>query len=149
MEKISFTEILQSGQSQTEKAKLIAEKIRQAKGYSWVGLCEVKENEIKIISYAGRTEPVITSFPKDKGLNGRAVMQKSPVIVNDITTDEDYILTFRDTKSEIIVPVFATGTDKIVGTIDAESETKNAFGKEDAGFLVDCAVAIQPLWGKS
>ena len=146
MEKISFTDILKSDQPRKEKATLIAEAIRKTKNYSWVGLYDVKDSEISIISFSGRTEPVFTSFPKDKGLNGKAVMLKETVVVNDINEDEDYLLTFSDTKSEIIVPVFAANNETVTGTIDAESETKNAFGKEDAGFLEECAKAIQSLW---
>ena len=146
MEKISFTEILKSNQPRKEKARLIADTIRKAKKYSWVGLYDVKDSEISIISCAGRTEPVFTSFPKDKGLNGKAAMLKQTVVVNDISEDEDYLLTFSDTKSEIIVPVFAVNAETVAGTIDAESEVKNAFSKEDASFLEECAKAIQSLW---
>ena len=144
MEAISFTEVLKSDISRKEKAKLIAAKIRSAKGYSWVGLYDVNEKEISIIAYDGRTEPAFTSFPKDKGLNGRAVIRKQTVIVNDTGRDEDYLLTFSSTESEIIVPVF--DGRHIVGTIDAESESKNAFSNEDAGFLENCAKEIVSLW---
>jgi GAF domain-containing protein len=146
MEKLSFTDILNSEHTRLEKARLIAEKIRDTKHYSWVGLYDVKETEISIISFAGRSEPTFTSFPKDKGLNGRAVKEKKAVIVNDTMADEDYLLTFSNTKSEIVVPVFAPGDGEITGTIDAESDEKNAFSKEDAGFLEECANAIQILW---
>jgi len=149
MEKLSFTEILNSGASRLEKARLIAEKIRMAKQYSWVGLYDVKEKEISIISFAGKTEPAFTSFPKDKGLNGRAVKEGKAVIVNDTHADEDYLLTFSNTQSEIVVPVFAPGDNQIAGTIDAESDTKNAFSNEDAGFLEECAAAIRVLWSKN
>ena len=143
---VSFVDILKSGSSRVEKAKLIADKIRFAKAYSWVGLYDVKEKEIKIISCAGRSEPVIPSFPNDKGLNGRAVMQQKTVIANDIAKDEDYLLTFTDTKSEIVVPVFGKDGKQIAGTIDVESETTNAFGDEDVKFLEDCAKKISELW---
>jgi L-methionine (R)-S-oxide reductase len=143
---VSFVDILESGSSRNEKAKLIADKIRSAKAYSWVGLYDVKEKEIKIISCAGRSEPVIPSFPSDKGLNGRAVMQQKTVIANDIAKDEDYLLTFTDTKSEIVVPVFGKDGKQIVGTIDVESETKNAFNNDDAEFLEECARKISGLW---
>ena len=146
MEAISFTEVLKSDISRKEKAKLIAAKIRSAKGYSWVGLYDVNEKEISIIAYDGRTEPAFTSFPKDKGLNGKSAMLKQTIVVNDINEDDDYLLTFSDTKSEIIVPVFAENAETVAGTIDAESEVKNAFGREDAGFLEECAKAIQSLW---
>ena len=146
MERILFNIILESQQDRKEKARLIAEKIKNAKGYSWVGLYDIKEKEIQLISYAGRTEPTFTSFPKDKGLNGRAYMEKRTVIVNDIDKDEDYLLTFSDTQSEIVVPVFNAGGKEISGTIDVESEQENAFGNEDAAFLEECAVSIQSLW---
>jgi GAF domain-containing protein len=146
MEKISFTEILSSDKPRNEKAKLIAEKIRSVKNYSWVGLYDVTEKEISMISFSGRSEPVFTTFPKDKGLNGKAVIMKQTVIVNDTNKDEDYLLTFSNTESEIIVPVFEENNGKVKGTIDAESETKNAFDKEDAAFLEECATAIQSLW---
>lgn len=149
MEKISFSIILQSGQARKEKAKLIAEKIRNAKGYSWVGLYDIKEKDIELISCAGRNEPTFTSFPKDKGLNGRALKERETVIVNNIEADEDYLLTFSDTKSEIVVPVFAEGSSEIAGTIDVESETKNSFGNEDAIFLEECAKDIKLLWSKN
>ena len=146
MEKLGFDIILQSNQSREQKAKLIAEKIKNAKGYSWIGLYDVTEKEIHLISYAGRTEPTFTSFRSDKGLNGRANLEKRTVIVNDIDNDEDYLLTFSDTQSEIVVPVFAEGGRTVIGTIDVESEQENAFDKEDAAFLEDCAMSIQTLW---
>ena len=145
MQKV-FDTILQSNQEREQKAKLIAEKIRDAKGYSWVGLYDVAEKDIHLISYAGRSEPAFTSFPNDKGLNGRANLEKRTVIVNDIDRDEDYILTFSDTQSEIVVPVFGADGKTVKGTIDVESEQENAFDKEDAAFLEECAIAIQSLW---
>ena len=149
MEQLFFTTILTSDQERTEKAKRVAEQIRLAGNYKWVGLYDVKEKEIKIISFSGRGEPAFTSFPKDKGLNGRAVAKKQTVIVNDTEKDEDYLLTFTNTKSEIIVPVFDNSGERIVGTIDAEGEEKNAFARKDADFLEQCAAAIQPLWTKT
>lgn len=143
---ISFADILNSTQPRQEKARMIADKIRLAKGYPWAGLYEVTEKEIKMISCAGRSEPAIPSFPKDKGLNGRAVMQGKTVVVNDIDKDEDYLLTFRNTKSEIVVPVFGKEGKQVVGTIDVEGEKVNAFNDDDVRFLEDCAKKISALW---
>jgi GAF domain-containing protein len=42
------------------------------------------------------------------------------VIVNDIDRDEDYLLTFSDTQSEIVVPVFGTDGKTVKGTIDVK-----------------------------
>jgi len=76
-------------------------------------------------------------------------MQGKTVIANDIEKDEDYLLTFTDTKSEIVVPVFDKNSKQIIGTIDVESETINAFGDEDVKFLEDCAKKISELWNQA
>ncbi|HET9745229.1 MAG TPA: GAF domain-containing protein [Chitinophagaceae bacterium] len=148
MEKLGFDIILQSNQTREQKAKLIAEKIKNARGYSWIGLYDVTETDIHLISYAGRTEPAFTSFPNDKGLNGRANLEKRTVIVNDIDKDEDYLLTFSDTQSEIVVPIFSADGKTVKGTIDVESENENAFNEEDAAFLEKCALSIESLWNR-
>jgi L-methionine (R)-S-oxide reductase len=145
---ISFDEILNSADSQQEKAKQIADKIRLAGGYPWAGIYDVKEKEIKMISCAGRSEPAIPSFPRDKGLNGRAVSQGKTIVVNDIEKDEDYLLTFTNTKSEIVVPVFSRNGQRIAGTIDVEGEKVNAFSDHDIKFLEDCAKKISGLWSR-
>ena len=146
MDKLSFTEILNSDRKRNEKARLVAEMIRTAGNYKWVGIYDVSDKEIAIISCSGRNEPAFTTFPKDKGLNGRAVTKKQTVIVNDTDKDEDYLLTFTNTKSEIIVPVFGADGKTVQGTIDAEGEEKDAFSKKDAEFLEGCATAIRQLW---
>ena len=75
-------------------------------------------------------------------------MQGKTVIVNDIDKDEDYLLTFTNTKSEIVVLVFDKTGNPIVGTIDVEGEKKSAFGDEDVKFLEDCAKKISELWSE-
>lgn len=145
MESLSFSEILSSGEGRVKKAKLIAEKIRAAGNYAWVGLYDVKDKEIALISYGGKSEPAFTSFPKDKGLNGRAVTKKETIVVNDIEKDEDYLLTFCKTQAEVIVPVYDRNGNT-VGTIDVEGERKNVFTEKDVAFLEECAARISALW---
>lgn len=145
MESLSFSEILTSGEGRLQKAKQVAEKIRAAGNYAWVGLYDVKEKEIALISYGGKSEPAFTSFPKDKGLNGRAVTKKETIVVNDIEKDEDYLLTFCKTQSEMIVPVY-DANGNAVGTIDVEGESKNVFTEKDVAFLEKCAEQIGALW---
>ena len=75
-------------------------------------------------------------------------MKRQTVIVNDIEKDEDYLLTFTNTKSEIVALVFDESGKKIMGSIDVESETKDAFTNEDAVFLESCAKQISGLWSE-
>jgi hypothetical protein len=58
MQKV-FDIILRSNQGREQKAKLIAEKIRNAKGYSWVGLYDVTERTfILFLMQEDRSQPL-------------------------------------------------------------------------------------------
>jgi L-methionine (R)-S-oxide reductase len=139
-----FSHILLGTRSREDKAKMIAEEICRSMNYSWAGLYNVSDSTINMIACSG-PEPTFTSFPSDKGLNGRAVQDKDVVVVNDTEKDPDYLLTFSNTQSEIIIPVFsANGVVK--GTIDVASKSKNTFGAKDIDFLATCAKQIGQLW---
>jgi len=127
-----------------EKAKQIAEVIRLAGGYRWVGLYDVGEAEIAAVGWAGMNAPAHPRFPVSQGLSGAAVRSGSPVIVGDVAKDHRYLTAFGSTRSEAIIPV--RRGSKVVGTIDVESEKLNAFSQADVEFLKKCAEVIGPLW---
>ena len=55
------------------------------------------------------------------------------MIVDDVSEDPRYLACSIETRSEIVVPIRAYG--KIVGEIDIDSHTLNAFGADDRSFL--------------
>jgi putative methionine-R-sulfoxide reductase with GAF domain len=52
------------------------------------------------------------------------------VNVGDVAADPRYLTAFGNTRSEIIVPIFDKPKQKVIGTIDVESEQRDAFSKE-------------------
>jgi putative methionine-R-sulfoxide reductase with GAF domain len=109
-----------------------------------VGLYDVTPSEICAIAWTGMTPPAYPAFPRAQGLNGAAVAEGRPVIVNDVRKDPRYLTTFGATLAEAIVPIRAGGT--IVGTVDVESDRVDAFTADDERFLKECAVALASLW---
>ena len=136
--------LMADGGTRLEKAKAVAELIRSAGAYRWVGLYDVGDEQISAIAWTGAVAPAFATFPLSQGLSGDAVRTRAPVIVEDVTTDPGYVTTFPSTKSEIIVPVLVG--DAVPGTIDVESERVNAFSSHDVRFLRDCARASRQLW---
>jgi GAF domain-containing protein len=126
------------------KATAVAELIRSAGAYRWVGLYDVGDEQISAIAWTGSVAPAITTLPLSKGLPGDAVRTRAPVIVGDLSTDTAHGTAFPSTKSEIIVPVLVGET--VLGTIDVESERVDAFSSQDVRFLQDCARAARQLW---
>jgi len=141
-----------SGGDRVERAKRLAELIRKLGEYRWVGVYDVGAENASILAWSGPSAPECPTFPVSKGLTGAALREKRAVVVGDVRNDPRYLTTFSNnqsggsTLSEIIVPVFAPGEDRVIGTVDVESEKANAFGPRDQQMIEQCAQAALPLW---
>jgi L-methionine (R)-S-oxide reductase len=126
----------------------IADLLRNAGSYRWVGLYAVDHAAgiVSNIVWSGPGAPEYPSFPISKGLTGAAISTRKTVNVGDVASDPRYLTAFGTTRSEIIVPVFDLSEGSVVGTIDVESEDVNAFGSDVQAFLEACSEAIGPLW---
>jgi L-methionine (R)-S-oxide reductase len=80
-------------------------------------------------------------IPVSEGICGAAVAQGETVIVDDVSADPRYLACSLETRSEIVVPIRAH--EEIVGEIDIDSHTLNAFGAEDRRFLEECADVLR------
>lgn len=139
-----ISRLLSERGSRREKARKIAEAIRAARGYRWVGLYDVNKRRVSNIAWSGPAPPAFPSFPVTKGLTSKAIATRRLVNVGDVRRDSSYLATLESTGSEIIVPILDRKT--IVGTIDVEGERINEFGARDERILRECARALKPLW---
>ncbi len=158
--------------SRAAKLRRVAEMIRSARGYRWVGIYEVNDQEIAAVAWTGNEAPAHPRFPISQGLCGAAVSSGAPVLVSDVRKDPRYLTTFSSTRSEIVVPIRAlrsaaelkvtTGhrhnsaqpgsatrraaREAVLGLIDVESERVSAFTDRDRGFLEQCASTLAAAW---
>ena len=128
------------------KAKRLAELIRRLGDYRWVGIYDVGKATVSILGYSGPGSPEFATFPITKGLNGAAIKDKRAVIVGDVRKDKRYLTAFGNTLSEMIVPVLDPSGERVIGTVDVESEQANAFSESDRQMIDQCAQAALPLW---
>lgn len=142
----SIVRILQSSAGRIEKARALADLIREAGNYRWVGIYDVGLKLVSIIAYSGPGAPVYPQFPITEGLTGEAIRERKSIIVGDVASDPRYLTAFGSTRSEIITPVIDEKTNAVIGTIDIESEQPNAFSEQDQKMLQECAKAARPLW---
>lgn len=119
----------------------MAEMIRAACDYRWVGIYKIQRDEFMIMAKTGKCPPAYPRFPITQGLAGAAVESKQSIMVADVHKDPRYLPTFGSTQSEIVVPVI-TESEKVVGLIDVESEKLNAFTEADRDFLEHAAFLI-------
>jgi L-methionine (R)-S-oxide reductase len=78
----------------------------------------------------------------------KAIAGRKTVNVPDATHDSDYLTYLGSTRSEIIIPILSDLGDKVIGTIDIESEDLNAFDAEAQALLKECASALKSFWTK-
>jgi putative methionine-R-sulfoxide reductase with GAF domain len=128
------------------KAKRLAELIAKLGAYRWVGVYDVGAEQVSIIAWSGASAPAHPAFPVGLGLTGAAIAHKRTVIAGDVRNDPRYLTAFGSTVSEIIVPVLAPGENRVIGTVDVESEQANAFSVRDQQVIEQCAQAALPLW---
>jgi L-methionine (R)-S-oxide reductase len=131
--------------SRRDGARQVADLIRRARDYRWVGVYDVEAHEVAIIAWSGAGQPSHPRFARTRGLTGAAVATAQTVVVNDVAADPRYLDAFGDTRAEIIVPV-VSGAGDVCGTIDVESDVAGAFTADDQAFLESCARIARPLW---
>lgn len=75
------------------------------------------------------------------GIAGRAVLDKAPQRVNDVSTDPDYYKFYRGTKSELAVPLL-TEKNEVLGVLNVESKRLAAFSEDDERALMALAKLV-------
>ena len=130
-----------AGARKPEQLAEMAEMIRAACDYRWVGIYKIIRGDFVIVAKTGECPPAYPRFPMTQGLAGAAVESKQAIMVADVHKDPRYLPTFGSTNSEIVVPV-CTESGKPVGLIDVESEKLNAFTESDRDFLEHAAFLI-------
>ncbi len=117
--------------------------------YNWVGFYMLDpddENTLVLGPFHGApTEHV--RIPVSEGICGAAVAQAETVVIDDVSADPRYLACSLETRSEIVVPIYAHG--KIVGEIDIDSHELKAFGGDDRRFLEECAALFGSFIEKS
>ena len=109
-------------------------------------LCE-GEN-LRVRAYEGRLTPTVpmgSLLPAGTGLVSRALAQGQSIIENDVASVKDYFPGFKETTSEICVPLIFFGEK--LGVLALDSAGKNPFDAEEIQPLESvadiCAAAIQ------
>ena len=140
--------ILASNEDRVTKAKRIAETIREAGPYRWVGIYDVtiRSALVSNIAWSGPNAPAYPVFPLTKGLTSRAITDRKTVNVGDVASDPIYLTALDSTRAEIIVPILDDTGDHVIGTIDVESEHLNAFDRTAQALLEECAQVLTDFY---
>lgn len=114
-------------------ATMACELFHRMDGFDWVGFYrDVGQETLKIGPYQGGHGCL--TIPFSRGVCGAAATGRKTVIVPDVDKFEGHIACASSTRSEIVLPVLGPdGT--LIGVLDIDSDTPDAFGQSDADAL--------------
>lgn len=105
--------------------------LKQQFGFFWVGFYLVKQDELVLGPFQG---PVAcTRIQRGRGVCGSAWEKGITLIVPDVSKFPGHIACSSLSKSEIVIPIKQKGN--IVGVLDVDSDSLNAFDKIDEMYL--------------
>ena len=146
-----FSEQLAAAVSGSEprgvRAKRAADLIREQTSARWVGIYTVAHGQVANDAWTGPGAPAPPTFPATEGLTSHAIRTARTIVSNDVASDPRYLSNQDDSGSELIVPVLIA--ERVVGTLDIESDQTNAFSDGAVAAFEEIAAALQPLWSSS
>lgn len=105
--------------------------LKEQFGWFWVGFYLVKKDELVLAPFQG---PVAcTRIRKGRGVCGSSWLQAETLIVPDVEKFPGHIACSSLSKSEIVVPVIRN--NMVIGVLDVDSDTLNAFDEVDKKYL--------------
>ncbi len=109
--------------------------------YFWVGFYLVEDGALHLGPFQG---PVACyTIGHGRGVCGTAWQQASTIIVPDVELFPGHIACSSRSRSEIVVPIMRDGC--VVGVIDVDSESTDAFDTTDQQGLERLAALCEPL----
>jgi GAF domain-containing protein len=111
--------------------------------YNWVGFYMLEPGADPPMLVLGHFQGAMTPhtrIPLNQGICGAAASSGKTVVVDDVRSDPRYLACSVETKSEIVVPVFAHG--QVAGELDIDSHFPAAFGFEDRELVEYCAQLV-------
>jgi GAF domain-containing protein len=99
--------------------------------FSWVGFYLLKNDELVLGPFQGKVACVRIKL--GQGVCGSAALQRTTLIVSDVTKFPGHIACDPASKSEIVVPLCRD--KKIYGVIDVDSSQYGSFDETDGFYL--------------
>ncbi len=135
-------EIAQDIASELEREALIQKIIEQSTALlkcetGAIGLVDPTTGAIEYKYGVAIEGEFLRTVPAGQGLSGRAVVTKTPVRIDDVQTDKDYIAHYPTTRSELVIPLQVR--DTVLGVLDFQSPHVGAFDPQDEALALALA----------
>jgi L-methionine (R)-S-oxide reductase len=112
--------------------------------FDWVGIYVLKGDTLVLGPFIGESTEH-RKIPVGKGICGAAVAKDADQNVPDVKLVDNYLACSLKTRSELVALV-RDGQGKVLGQIDIDSHTPEAFGPEEERAVRKIADELGELW---
>ena len=126
---------LNSAKVVQEVYELTVDAMEKTLGFEYAAFMVADRGNLKVVCYRGRSEPRLRELPiaGANGITVRAMRTGTPMLVPDVSKDQEYVAGYPGIRSELAVPIAAD--DKILGVLNVEGSQQGAFNEKDATLL--------------
>jgi len=113
--------------------------------FNWVGFYFVEQSKRELVlgPYSGEpTEHIRIAY--GRGICGQAAERRETFVVQNVSTESNYLSCSPNVKSEIVIPVFKG--EEVVGELDIDSHVSEPFTEEDKEFLENVCGLVSKLF---
>jgi GAF domain-containing protein len=112
--------------------------------FNWVGIYILKGNHLELGPFIG-APTTHTRIAVGQGVCGTAVEKNSDLNIPDVSKSSNYLACSIETRSELVV-LIRNSEDRILGQIDIDSHSLNAFGPQEEEAVREVAKELGKKW---
>jgi diguanylate cyclase (GGDEF)-like protein len=124
-----------------EACRVIVESVAETFGYPLVSLCLRHGDGLELAHHVGYPQEVIERVNLNDGVLGRVMRNGEAVLLEDVTTDADFIAALPGITSEICVPLRLNG--ETIGVFGIESIGEPRLGASDLRLVTALAAHVE------
>lgn len=124
----------------TDVIDQVVERLFREDRFDWVGVYLLEGDTLVLGPFRGPNPAGHERIPYGEGVCGTVAAKAATEVVPDVNARPGHIQCFLTTKSEVVVPIVRNGT--VLGVLDVDSDTRDAFGEHEVGLVERAAAEI-------
>ncbi len=117
----------------TRVLQTVIDSLNEVVDYSAAGIFLIRNNQhvVREMIHKGYDDDKLEQvrLKVDKGVAGKSIRERRPIIVSDVQQEANYIKVRPATRSEMCVPIYDHAKQDVIGAFNIESDRPNAFSK--------------------
>jgi L-methionine (R)-S-oxide reductase len=122
--------------------RTVARLSQEASVFDWVGVYLLEDDTLVLGPYRGNATEH-DRIPLGQGVCGSVAATGHTEVVPDVRVRPGHIACDVNTRSEVVVPIVRKG--KVLGVLDVDSNTPDAFGEREVALIEQAAREIAGL----